>query len=64
MKINTVIAEFPLAHTKEGLITVSHINNPYGENSKPVVSIGISLMEIMKNLTGKPIYHMKILMML
>ena len=43
MKINTVIAEFPLAHTKEGLITVSHINNPYGENSKPVVSIGISL---------------------
>ena len=43
MKTNIVIAEFPLANTKEGLITVSHINNPYGENSKPVVSIGISL---------------------
>jgi hypothetical protein len=43
MKINTVIAEFPLANTKEGLITISHINEPYGESSKPVVSIGISL---------------------
>ena len=43
MKINTVIAEFPLANTKEGLITISHINEPYGEGSKPVVSIGISL---------------------
>jgi uncharacterized pyridoxal phosphate-containing UPF0001 family protein len=43
MKTNQVIAEFPLAHTKEGKITVSHINEPYGENSKPVVSIGISL---------------------
>jgi len=43
MKRNTVIAEFPLANTKEGLITVSHINEPYGEGRKPVVSIGISL---------------------
>ena len=43
MKTNIVIAEFPLANTKEGLITVSHINEPYGEGSKPVVSIGISL---------------------
>jgi len=43
MKTNTIIAEFPLANTKEGLITVSHINEPYGERSKPVVSIGISL---------------------
>jgi len=43
MKTNTIIAEFPLANTKEGLITVSHIKEPYGENSKPVVSIGISL---------------------
>jgi len=43
MKTNTLIAEFPLANTKEGLITVSHINEPYGEGSKPVVSIGISL---------------------
>jgi len=43
MKTNYLIAEFPLANTKEGLITVSHINEPYGEGSKPVVSIGISL---------------------
>jgi hypothetical protein len=43
MKTNTIIAEFPLANTKEGLITVSHINEPYGDGSKPVVSIGISL---------------------
>jgi len=43
MKTNFIIAEFPLANTKEGLITVSHINEPYGEGSKPVVSIGISL---------------------
>jgi len=43
MKTNTLIAQFPLAHTKEGQITVSHIQEPYGEGSKPVVSIGISL---------------------
>jgi len=43
MKTNYVIAEFPLANTKEGSIRVSHINEPYGEGSKPVVSIGISL---------------------
>ncbi|WP_456480660.1 hypothetical protein [Nautilia sp.] len=43
MKTNIIIAEFPLANTKEGMITVSHINEPYGEGSKPVVSIGISL---------------------
>ncbi len=49
MKTNTIIAEFPLAHTKEGLITVSHINEPYGEGSKPVVSIGISLNGDNKN---------------
>ncbi|MRJ06642.1 MAG: hypothetical protein C6I01_03895 [Epsilonproteobacteria bacterium] len=33
----------PLAHTKEGVITISHIEEPYGEGSHPVVSIGISL---------------------
>ena len=43
MKSHQVIAEIPLANTKEGLITISHINEPYGEGSKPVVSIGISL---------------------
>ena len=43
MKNTKIIKEFPLANTKEGVITVSHIDEPYGENSKPVVSIGISL---------------------
>jgi len=43
MKKTKVIKSFPLANTKEGVITVSHINEPYGEDSKPVVSIGISL---------------------
>lgn len=32
-----------LASTKNGIITISKIVHPYGENSKPVVSIGISL---------------------
>ena len=43
MKKNVLIKSVPLAHTKEGTITISHIDEPYGENSKPVVSIGISL---------------------
>jgi len=43
MKKTKLIKEFPLANTKEGIITVSHIDEPYGEDSKPVVSIGISL---------------------
>jgi len=43
MKNSKLIKSFPLANTKEGIITISHINEPYGENSKPVISIGISL---------------------
>jgi len=43
MKNSKLIKSFPLANTKEGVITVSHIKEPYGEGSKPVVSIGISL---------------------
>ena len=43
MKNTQLIKSFPLANTKEGVITVSHIKEPYGEGSKPVVSIGISL---------------------
>ncbi len=43
MKKTKLIKSFPLANTKEGIITVSHIEEPYGEGSKPVVSIGISL---------------------
>jgi len=45
MKTSTLITKFPLANTKEGTITISHINEPYGERSEPVVSIGVSLSE-------------------
>jgi hypothetical protein len=32
-----------LAHTNGGTISVAHIEKPYGEESNPVVSIGISM---------------------
>ncbi len=38
-----IIKTFALAGTKKGLISVAHINEPYGKESNPVVSIGISL---------------------
>lgn len=40
---NTVLDTFPLADTKKGVISVSHLEEPYGTGSFPVVSIGISL---------------------
>lgn len=40
---NTILKTFKLAGTKEGQISVSKIEEPYGPNSAPVVSIGISL---------------------
>ena len=43
MKKTKILKSIPLANTKEGIITISHIDEPYGEGSKPVVSIGISL---------------------
>ncbi|QCT93826.1 hypothetical protein FE773_01110 [Caminibacter mediatlanticus TB-2] len=43
MKKTKLLKTIPLANTKEGIITISHIDEPYGEGSKPVVSIGISL---------------------
>jgi len=43
MKKRKLLKTIPLANTKEGIITISHIDEPYGEGSKPVVSIGISL---------------------
>ncbi len=39
----TTIKDFTLAGTKEGKISVAHVTEPYGANSHPVVSIGISL---------------------
>ncbi|WP_456470358.1 hypothetical protein [Caminibacter sp.] len=43
MKKTIPITTIPLANTKEGVISITHIEEPYGEGSKPVVSIGISL---------------------
>ncbi len=40
---STVLKSFALADTKKGVISVSHIEEPYGAKSAPVVSIGISL---------------------
>ena len=40
---NTILNTFPLAETKKGMISVSHLEEPYGTGSFPVVSIGISL---------------------
>lgn len=40
---NTIISTFALADTKKGTISVSHLEEPYGASSEPVVSIGISL---------------------
>lgn len=40
---NTVLTSFPLADTRKGKITVSHLEEPYGTGSISVVSIGISL---------------------
>jgi len=41
----TPIAEFKLAGTENGKITVTTIEAPYGEGSAPVASIGIALQE-------------------
>lgn len=40
---NTILTQFPLAGTKNGIISISHLEEPYGNGSFPVVSIGISL---------------------
>ncbi|NPA82303.1 MAG: hypothetical protein GXO31_06810 [Epsilonproteobacteria bacterium] len=47
--ISTLIKTFPLAGTKEGVISISHLEEPYGEGSNPVVSIGISLKGDVQN---------------
>ena len=40
---NTILTKFSLAGTKNGIISVSHLEEPYGSGSFPVVSIGIAL---------------------
>ena len=39
------IAEYPLAGTKNGKVSVTVIKEPYGSDSAPVASIGISLQK-------------------
>lgn len=36
------IKNIRLAHTREGIISVKHIEQPYGEYSDPVISLSIS----------------------
>jgi hypothetical protein len=43
MKKAVEIGVVKLANTENGIISVYKIEEPYGEGSKPVVSIGISL---------------------
>ncbi len=43
MSKSTLLKTFALAETKKGIISVSHLEEPYGANSAPVISIGISL---------------------
>ncbi|MBV5278683.1 MAG: hypothetical protein J0647_06575 [Campylobacteraceae bacterium] len=40
---NTILTKFALAGTKTGIISISHLEEPYGSGSFPVASIGISL---------------------
>ena len=42
-KDSKMIKSFKLHGTKTGMISVSYIAEPYGQESSPVVSIGISL---------------------
>jgi len=48
-KSMTEIKFFHLHGTKDGVVSVAHINEPYGEGSEPVVSIGVALDGNIKN---------------
>lgn len=43
MSTTKELARLDLASTKKGKIIISHIEEPYGKGSSPVVSIGIAL---------------------
>ncbi len=43
MKEAQLIKEIPLASSDDGAITVATVKEPYGENSSPIVSLGIWL---------------------
>lgn len=42
-KQTTEIKTIHLKSTKKGMISIAHIEEPYGEFSSPVVSVGISI---------------------
>jgi len=42
-KTHNEIKIFNLYGTKEGVVSVANVNEPYGNGSEPVVSIGVSL---------------------
>ncbi len=39
----TELGVFPLTGTKKGIISISNVSEPYGQDTPDVVSIGISL---------------------
>lgn len=43
MSTTTELKTIPLAGTKNGVIKVSNVTEPYGEGSEDIVSIGIAL---------------------
>lgn len=45
----TIIKEIPLDGTKKGVISISKVDEPYGDGSDSVASIGISLSGDAKN---------------
>jgi len=45
----TIVKEIPLDGTKKGVISISKVDEPYGDGSDSVASIGISLSGDAKN---------------
>jgi hypothetical protein len=43
MSASTVLTTMKLSNHKDGVISVAHIDQPYGDFSSPVVSIGVTL---------------------
>lgn len=42
-KKREVLQTIKLSSSKKGIISIAHLDQPYGENSDPVASIGVSL---------------------
>jgi hypothetical protein len=48
-KNSELIKTITLSSSRNGVISVAHLDHPYGENSEPVVSIGVSLQGDTRN---------------